>query len=109
LTKYSKIYDDWPFIYGEKVRDQASGRITSYQVVGDAKGKRVLIIDDICDGGQTFMLLTRELLSAGASQVVLFVTHGIFSKGIRSLFDSGISQIFTKSGNVGHRFKSMQT
>jgi ribose-phosphate pyrophosphokinase len=97
LEKYSKIYD-FIHIYGEKVRDQSTGNILSYNVVGDAKGKKVLIVDDICDGGATFKLLTTELLNQGAKEVHLFVTHGLFTKGLQPLLDSGIKRIFTKDG-----------
>lgn len=103
LTKYTKIeyYKSYPYIHGEKVRDQATGFITSYELVGEAKDKRVLIIDDICDGGLTFRLLAKQLYAAGATEVNLFVTHGIFSQGIRILKDSNIKQIFTRDGEVG--------
>ena len=99
-TKYSKVYTQ-TFIYGEKVRDQSTGFITSYELVGDPKGKRILIIDDICDGGATFILLAKELLSAGAVEVNLFVSHGIFSKGLKPIFESGIKRVFTKDGEAG--------
>lgn len=87
-------------LHGEKVRDESTGNITKYELIGDPKGKKVLIIDDICDGGATFKLLAKELLDKGAESVNLFVTHGIFSKGTKTLFDSGIDRIFTKKGEV---------
>jgi ribose-phosphate pyrophosphokinase len=105
LTKYTSIYD-YPHIYGEKVRDQQTGNIISYQVVGDCTGKNVLIVDDICDGGATFKLLAKDLLAGGAKSVVLFVTHGIFSKGVRTLFESGIQRVFTQDGEVSERHGS---
>lgn len=99
-TKYSKIYTNYPWIYGEKVRDQATGYITNYQVIGDPEGKRVLIIDDICDGGKTFELLAGDLFKAGAEEVSLFVTHGLFSKGLRPLRKAEIGRIFTNKGEA---------
>lgn len=102
VSKYSELpfLRSFRFIYGEKVRDQLTGYITSYQVIGDAKDKKVLIIDDICDGGMTFKLLAKDLLAAGATEVNLFVTHGIFSKGLKTLKDSGINRIFTQDGEA---------
>jgi len=106
VIKYTKvfakemIYENIPTIYGEKVRDQATGNILSYKVIGDCKGNSVLICDDIADGGMTFKILAKDLLTAGARSVNLFVTHGIFSKGIQTLKDSGISRIFTQDGEV---------
>lgn len=107
LQKYTKIYD-YPYIYGEKVRDQLTGNITSYNLVGDPKDKNILIVDDICDGGATFKILAEDLLAKGASKVVLFVTHGIFSKGVRTLFESGISKVFTKDSEISIRHGSEQ-
>lgn len=102
-TKYTRLYKDRDYIYGKKVRDQLTGRIEKYDLeVGDhdVRGKNVLIVDDLCDGGATFALLAKELLSRGVGEVVLFVTHGLFTKGTEVLFESGISRIFTKDGEV---------
>lgn len=87
-------------IIGHKVRDQQTGYIEEYNIEGDPNGKDVLVIDDICDGGMTFRLLAKDLLKAGAASVNLYVTHGIFSKGAKILFDDGISRIFTKDGEI---------
>lgn len=102
LNKYTKVYETLyrPYIFGEKVRDQLTGNITSYTLYGECYGKNVIIVDDICDGGMTFKLLAKDLLAAGACSVVLFVTHGIFSKGVRTLIDSGITRVFTADGEV---------
>jgi ribose-phosphate pyrophosphokinase len=102
VSKYVTVYESLyrPHIYGEKVRDQLTGNILSYQVVGECAGKDVLIVDDICDGGMTFKILAKDLLAAGAKSVVLFVTHGIFSKGLQTLKDSGIQRIYTQDGEA---------
>lgn len=107
LNKYTKIYD-FPYMYGEKVRDQLTGQITNYSIVGSPNNKNVLIVDDICDGGATFTILAKDLLASGAKSVVLFVTHGIFSKGTRLLFDAGIERVFTKDGEESKRSRSIQ-
>lgn len=91
---------DRPVCHGEKVRDQATGHITEYKLIGDVKDSIVLIVDDICDGGMTFQLLAKQLLETGAAEVHLYVTHGIFSKGLKPLKAAGIKQIFTRKGVV---------
>lgn len=103
VTKYSKVYKELigdAYIYGEKVRDQLTGNITSYEIVGNPHGENVLIVDDICDGGATFKLLAKDLLAAGAKSVALFVTHGIFSRGVKTLLDAGISKVYTRDGEM---------
>lgn len=104
-TKYTEVYKDLigtAHVYGEKVRDQLTGNITKYDLIGGerVKGEKILIIDDICDGGMTFKILAKDLLAAGAAEVNLFVTHGIFSKGLRTLKESGIKNVFCQDGEV---------
>lgn len=106
-TKYTEVYSQMigdRHVYGEKVRDQLTGNILKYDLIGGdrVKGQKVLIIDDICDGGMTFKILAKDLLDAGATEVNLFVTHGIFSKGVRTLRDAGITHIFTQDGEAFH-------
>ncbi len=56
----------------------------------------VLIVDDICDGGATFIALASNIRkNASVKKISLYVTHGIFSKGIGILFDAGIDRIIT--------------
>lgn len=88
----------WPDIRASKVREQSTGRITGVRVHGEFLGKRLLIVDDLCDGGMTFIKLADAL--RGAAAIHLYVSHGIFSKGLDVLRNSGIRRIFTKEGEV---------
>jgi ribose-phosphate pyrophosphokinase len=92
-----------PAVNCKKVRDQGTGAILSIELETnglDVNGKNVLIIDDICDGGRTFIENSKLLKAAGAKQVALYVSHGIFSKGTQILLDSGIEKIYTTEGKV---------
>lgn len=89
--------------HGIKVRDE-NGDITSFSMSknsSDVNGCDVLIIDDICDGGRTFIEAARVLYGLGANSVNLYVTHGLFTKGVKVLRDAGIKRIFTVKGEVG--------
>lgn len=55
----------------------------------------LLIVDDICDGGGTFIALAQELKKFEPKSISLYITHGIFSKGLDVLYNAGISKIFT--------------
>lgn len=46
-------------------------------------------------GGATFIPIAQQLKQLGAKSIVLYVTHGIFSKGLDILFNSGINNIIT--------------
>lgn len=47
--------------------------------------EHVIVIDDICDGGRTFIELAKELSNLGVVNKHLFVSHGIFSNGVEEL------------------------
>lgn len=64
-----------------KIRELATGKITGMNCLDviDPKGK-YFVLDDICDGGRTFIELAQHFPSG--THVELAVTHGIFSKGV---------------------------
>lgn len=79
----------------EKKRDPATGKIFKTEVLSDdLSGKTAIISDDICDGGYTFIKIAEQLKEKNAQRIILFVTHGIFSKGLE-VFDGLIDHIFT--------------
>lgn len=79
-----------------KERDVASGNLTGFALVaGEVAGKDLLIVDDLCDAGGTFIGSAQVLREAGARSVSLYVTHGIFSKGVDNLLNNGIDAIYT--------------
>lgn len=61
------------------------------------------IVDDICDGGATFISLASELRRLGARQVNLIVSHGLFTRGAKHLLENGIDGIWTTDSTVGDR------
>lgn len=81
-------------IQAQKVRNLKTGEILKTEIMGDVKDKKVLIADDICDGGRTFIELAKVLKNNGAIEVSLFITHGIFSKGL-GVFEGLIDSIYT--------------
>lgn len=74
-----------PALFASKERDVRTGDILKTIIPADVAGKNFLIADDICDGGMTFILLSKELKAHGAKDIYLYVTHGIFSKGTDEL------------------------
>lgn len=49
--------------------------------------KDYIIIDDICDGGATFINIAKQIKNASSDfKIYLIVTHGIFSKGFIELY-----------------------
>jgi ribose-phosphate pyrophosphokinase len=70
-------------VYCNKTRDLSNGRI-SLQVMEPEKctNRNCVIIDDLCDGGGTFLAIAQQIQPA---HLTLIVTHGIFSKGFAEL------------------------
>lgn len=60
----------------------------------DVKGRVCVIVDDICDGGGTFIPIIEELKKRGARRVVLAVSHGLFTKGYTALRSAGLDQVY---------------
>jgi ribose-phosphate pyrophosphokinase len=61
-------------------------------LIGEVKGKDVLLVDDMCSTGGTLKTAARVCKHAGANHLYAAVTHGLFvGKGL--LEDSGIEKI----------------
>jgi len=78
-----------------KTRDPNTGNLSGFELLSGTEGIRgdnCLIVDDLCDGGGTFVGLSNVLRAHGASRVSLCVTHGIFSKGLPL---EGIDHVYT--------------
>ena len=69
----------------DKIRDVETGDIIDTVVYNLPSNKPVLVIDDICDGGRTFIELAKAMQERTAQPLSLYVTHGIFSKGLDEL------------------------
>lgn len=79
----------------DKTRDVSNGNITGFEVyTDDLKGKDCVIVDDICDGGKTFVELSKVLKKKNAGDIYLIVSHGIFSKPLKEL-KSYFKKIYT--------------
>lgn len=100
--RYGSFFGKFPSCSMTKERDQDTGYIKNLFLneLIEVEGQSVLIVDDICDGGMTFKLTAEKLLTLGAKEVNLYTTHGIYSKGLETLRESGISRIFNRNGEV---------
>jgi ribose-phosphate pyrophosphokinase len=73
-------------VYASKQRDSKTGALTGFKLDPLPVHGQYLVVDDICDGGGTFLGLAKEYYNdPKASSLHLWVTHGIFSKGMKEL------------------------
>jgi ribose-phosphate pyrophosphokinase len=85
VSEHTKIRD---IIVASKVRDTSTGKIvyTDVPVTPIHSQKEFIIVDDICDGGRTFVEIAKNIREKFPdAKVYLIVTHGIFSAGYHEL------------------------
>lgn len=84
-------------ITAHKVRDIETGNIlkTHIDILPEQANKTLIVIDDICDGGKTFIELAKAAKATGhKGKMILVVTHGIFSKTPQPILEY-YDQIYT--------------
>ncbi len=92
-----------PYVMATKVRKPETGEILTTNLIDPLNkvvGADCIIVDDICDGGRTFTELAKQLRHHEAQSVDLYVTHGIFSKGM-TVFKGLIDNIYHYNKSTG--------
>lgn len=90
-TQWASYYEHADIIFMDKKRDE-NGKIIGHTLTDDpnsmlepmARDTEVWVIDDLCDGGATFISVAKTLRTAfpeWQGRLHLYVTHGLFSKG----------------------------
>lgn len=88
------MHYNMPLLVAHKVRNVTTGEIEGVYVPDEVANRQVLIADDICDGGRTFIELAKAAKAKKATNMGLYVTHGIFAKGLEPLAEF-IDEIYT--------------
>ena len=93
-----------PVIRASKKRNPATGQIVETVVedigIGDTV-VRLLVVDDIIDGGRTFIELAKVLLKTyNIERLGLWASHGIFSQGRDVLSDYDDIDVFNDISNT---------
>jgi ribose-phosphate pyrophosphokinase len=74
---YSKILGcDLAICYKQR---KVANQVESMTVIGDVKGKNVVLVDDMCDTAGTLVKAADMILDAGAESVRAICTHPVFS------------------------------
>lgn len=93
--EFAKLVGAKNVLYFSKNREMSTGRITGMKMLNPeilTGVDKLLVLDDICDGGRTFVELAQvfDVLDSKGQHInynrlELAVTHGIFSKGVSVL------------------------
>ncbi|WP_231837775.1 ribose-phosphate diphosphokinase [Corynebacterium urealyticum] len=86
-----------PLAFIHKTRDiDVANKVTSNRVVGDVEGRTCVLLDDMIDTGGTIAGAVQVLKNAGAGDVIIATTHGVFSGPARErLSECGAREIIT--------------
>jgi ribose-phosphate pyrophosphokinase len=85
--KIEKLFDTTGLfdtvVYCNKRR--VNGEVRIDYIHNNLMDMTAIVVDDICDGGRTFIELGKKLRERHVDQMHLFVSHGIFSNGVEKL------------------------
>lgn len=83
----NRYRDKYFTIVCDKVRNEATGELQGFQATPkeDVTGRDLLVIDDLCDGGGTFVGLAPKLRELNPNTMSLLVTHAIQKQGIEKV------------------------
>jgi ribose-phosphate pyrophosphokinase len=62
-------------------RRERAGVSEVMNIIGDVKGRRCILVDDIVDSAGTLCNAAEALMDHGAATVAAYVTHGVLSGG----------------------------
>ena len=87
-----------PMVLCHKTREKANV-VAEIRVIGDVKGKNVIIVDDMVDTAGTLCKAADVMMSQGASSVRAIVSHGMMSgRAVENVMNSSLCElIFTDS------------
>jgi len=91
----AKYFGGLDVVECSKRRNVTTGDILETEVHAEnMEGRDCYIIDDICDGGRTFVEIAKVLKTRNCGKIILYVSHGIFSNGFVP-FVGLIDEIYT--------------
>jgi ribose-phosphate pyrophosphokinase len=73
----------------DKHRERAN-QIASMQLIGDVRGKNVILVDDIVDTGGSLCKAAEHILDKGAKSVRAYATHAVLSGEAHSRINSSL-------------------
>lgn len=74
---------------------EKNGVIDNLFLIGDVKDSDVLIVDDMCDSGESLIKVSQKLKDKGANKIYACLTHPVFSKNaMQKLQNASFDKLF---------------
>lgn len=88
-------------VTAKKVRNIETGKIESIKIINPElfkeNNKPIMVVDDLCDAGGTFVGLAKEIRKYTDRELNIFVTHMVNPRGIENLSENYDHVYFTNS------------
>lgn len=98
--RYLDLIGNIPFVSISKIREPLTGEITGLTMPDIPSAQNILVIDDLSDGARSHIEACKLINTFGPNKVVLYVSHGLFTKGTQIVYEAGYSAIYTKDGRL---------
>jgi ribose-phosphate pyrophosphokinase len=94
-TGYAKLLGAGGMALVYKARDvELNNKSKAMAMIGDVKGKNVMLVDDMLDTGGTIVHAANYLKKEGAKSIRVAVTHGLFSgNALEEISKSAIDEV----------------
>jgi ribose-phosphate pyrophosphokinase len=96
-----------PVVFGNKIRRGHDEQAEMLDIVGDVKGKNVLIVDDFTISGGTLIEMAEACKERGARDIYACVTHGVFSKGSAARIQASSIKELVCTDTISYRFEPL--
>lgn len=106
-NRFAKLMNNAPVVYGNKSRRAHDEHAEVLNVIGDVKGKNVLIVDDFTISGGTLIEMAVACRERGAKDVYACVTHGVFSLGSAAKIAASPIKELVITDTIGYRFEPL--
>jgi ribose-phosphate pyrophosphokinase len=102
IKQYKKHFEDADMVVINKERLRPN-QVAHMEIIGDPKGKNIIIIDDLVDTAGTLCKAADLLVENGALSVCAYCTHGILSgSALENLEKSKIQKLYISDTIVEH-------
>jgi len=106
-NRFAGLMNHAPVVYGNKTRRAHDEHAELLNIIGEVRGKNVLIVDDFTISGGTLMEMAVACKQNGAKDVYACVTHGIFSKGSAAKIARSPIKELVITDTIGYRFEPL--
>jgi ribose-phosphate pyrophosphokinase len=94
-------------VFGNKIRRSHDEHAEMLDIVGDVRGKNVLIVDDFTISGGTLIEMAIACKERGCKDVYACVSHGVFSRGSAAKIARSPIKELVFTDTIEYRFEAL--